>query len=353
MPFFSIVLPVYNSESTLGRALDSVLTQDCSDCEIIIVNDGSSDGTVSAALDYAAKDARVRLYTIENSGPASARNYGMDKACGQYLLFLDGDDLLAESLLCHLRGQLGGSDIDMLIYGFTITDISLKPLMHYSMPNARYENRAALGRALPELYQANLLNQVWNKAYSLEWLRSTGVRFEDYRFAEDRLFVLAALRQARKVVTIKRIGCFYVNGGSGSLISRYYDKKFECCLLVNKEVCHLACELSNESRHAREVWDYMFFKTVVSCMTQLYHPTCPLKGRARRNALREILRHPNVRRKLYLNRDAGIHARLLYWVTRTQLLWLNAFAIRAVSYLGKMDMKGFIRLKHRRISDKV
>lgn len=93
----SIIIPLYNKEKEIGRTLLSVLSQTMSDYEVIVVNDGSTDGGVAIVQQFS--DNRIRLITQENGGPSKARNSGMDKASGEWLLILDADDELEPDAL--------------------------------------------------------------------------------------------------------------------------------------------------------------------------------------------------------------------------------------------------------------
>ena len=90
MPLFSVVTPVYNRERLIGRTLESIFSQEWPDIEIIVVDDGSTDGTRSVLRSY---DDRIRLFCQQNEGPGAARNVGIDEAEGEYIAFLDSDDL--------------------------------------------------------------------------------------------------------------------------------------------------------------------------------------------------------------------------------------------------------------------
>lgn len=349
MPFFSIILPTYNSENTISSVLDSILAQDYEDFEVLIINDGSTDHTEEIVLEYSAKDNRIRFFTIDNKGPSEARNVGIDKANGLYLLFIDSDDLLQPNVLEYLHQQQVQGEFDILIFGYTITDTNFESLAIYGMPDAEYSGHTRMGQVLPELYQSNLLNQVWNKVYSLDWLRDSGVRFSDYRFAEDRLFLISILRYAQSIKVVQKSCYLYVISGDNSLTRSYYDKKFEACLLVDQQICALALEWGNESQYAQEVWDYMFFKTVLSCLTQLYSPTCSLSGKMRRVLAREILNHPKVNRKLLLNRSVGVLVRSVYFIVRSRILWLNSLTARIILLVEKMEISLMIKIKHRKI----
>ena len=102
-PFLSIIIPVFNVEGYLAQCLDSIFNQGIDDVEVIAVNDGSSDGSVSILQQYASLGWDFRIIEQENKGPSCARNIGIDEAKGRYLLFLDSDDLLAPGSLESIR----------------------------------------------------------------------------------------------------------------------------------------------------------------------------------------------------------------------------------------------------------
>ena len=113
--FFSIVIPAYNSENCLNSCLKSVLKQQFESFEIIIIDDGSVDTTYEIAKKYEKNDVRVRVYKKNNGGVASARNMGISKSEGKYVVFLDSDDILNEGALERIYSQLFDSDCDMAV----------------------------------------------------------------------------------------------------------------------------------------------------------------------------------------------------------------------------------------------
>ena len=88
----SVIIPAYNAEKFIARALDSLIIQTCSNWQAIVINDGSSDATEEICKDYCSKDERIKLFTKENGGVSRARNTGLEKAEGKYICFLDADD---------------------------------------------------------------------------------------------------------------------------------------------------------------------------------------------------------------------------------------------------------------------
>ena len=99
MPKISVIMPVYNSKQFLRMAVDSVLNQTFKDFELILVDDGSKDGSGAVCDEYAQIDARVKVIHQENGGICSARNTGMKAAVGEYLAFIDNDDEYLPNLL--------------------------------------------------------------------------------------------------------------------------------------------------------------------------------------------------------------------------------------------------------------
>ena len=107
-PKISVIIPVYNAESTLRRCVDSVLAQTFTDFECLLINDGSKDKSGEICDEYAIRDSRIKVFHKENGGVSSARNVGLDNATGEWIAFVDSDDWVGEK--CTRRGLriLGG-----------------------------------------------------------------------------------------------------------------------------------------------------------------------------------------------------------------------------------------------------
>ncbi len=114
---FSVLVPVYNVAPYLRECLDSVLGQSCQDFELLLVDDGSTDGSGAICDEYAAGDARIRVFHKPNGGLMSARRYAIARAAGEYDVFLDSDDSLTPDALETLARAIGESGADCLLYG--------------------------------------------------------------------------------------------------------------------------------------------------------------------------------------------------------------------------------------------
>lgn len=118
MPQVSVIIPVYNAEKTLCRAIDSVLSQTVSDWELILVNDGSLDQSGEICDKYALRDKRIRVFHKENEGVAMARQLGVDMASGEYSIHLDSDDWIDPVMLEHMLGCIQANAADVLVVDF-------------------------------------------------------------------------------------------------------------------------------------------------------------------------------------------------------------------------------------------
>lgn len=114
-PTISIIVPVYKSEKFICRCMDSLLSQSFTDFEILLIDDGSPDGSGKICDSYAMKDSRVRVFHKENGGVSSARQLGIDNARGEYTIHADPDDWVEPTMLAELYGKAKTEDADMVI----------------------------------------------------------------------------------------------------------------------------------------------------------------------------------------------------------------------------------------------
>ncbi|MBO5544221.1 MAG: glycosyltransferase family 2 protein [Oscillospiraceae bacterium] len=202
----SVIMPAFNTEKYIERSVKSVLSQTHHNLELLVVDDGSTDRTGNILRRLAREDARLRTIRTENHGPAEARNTALSLIAedADYVTFLDADDeLLPDTLEYALESADSGAELILL--GFTIVEADGK--------EREYNEFDCLVRpqdmksAFSRLYKANLLNQVWSKLYSAPLLRKSGIRFKDYLWGEDRLFVFDYLEQCQLIAV--RSECKY------------------------------------------------------------------------------------------------------------------------------------------------
>jgi glycosyltransferase involved in cell wall biosynthesis len=201
---FSVVIPVYNVKDYLRACIDSVLVQDCGDCEIILVDDGSTDGVSGGICDeYAlAHPGLIRVIHQPNGGLGAARNTGIAASTGDYLVFLDSDDSLTPDALSALSQEIDETGADIYTFGFSVCREGRAPEKQMdSLP----EHVVLKASEMPELLEINpsACNRIWKR----ELFNKTGISFPPRVWYEDIRTTKKLLVSADSIVCIHR--CLY------------------------------------------------------------------------------------------------------------------------------------------------
>ena len=188
LPKVSIIVPVYNAEKYLATCVDSVLSQSFKDFELLLVDDGSCDSSGVICDSFASKDNRVRVFHISNGGPSRTRNYGLDRAFGKYVLFVDADDWIDKRTLDIIANE---NTIDLLFFGFK--QIKNNSSEKCQIPRSPQHISTNLENTLEMLFtdENQCFGFTWNKFFRREILDTFKVRFcEELRYREDEIFTL-------------------------------------------------------------------------------------------------------------------------------------------------------------------
>lgn len=206
----SIIIPVYNVEKYVAKCLDSVLDQglDPNDHEIIVVNDGSPDGSLKIVERYAEKHDHIKIINKENGGLSSARNCGMEHAIGKYIYFIDSDDFLIANSLNKIVDTCEQYDLNVLTFlSQRFTSSSSIEELNLKEKNAKTSSgNGKLSEILSgEDYVANLeyRNEAWWYIINREFLEGIGIKFEEGRYLEDAAFTLGMFLEAKRMAHIK------------------------------------------------------------------------------------------------------------------------------------------------------
>lgn len=219
MPRFSVIVPAYKVQAYLQESLDSVLTQSYPDLELIVVDDASPDACGSIIDDYAARDPRVTaVHLAHNLGLGPARNAGLSRATGDYLVFLDGDDTLAPGALQAITDRLKATGSpDVLVYDYARTYWTGE-LVRNSLSHRLSEDGPASFRLADRPALLGMLIVVWNKTYRREYAEREGLSFPP-GFYEDTPWTYPALLAAESVAVLDRVCVHYRQRRTGSILT--------------------------------------------------------------------------------------------------------------------------------------
>jgi len=202
----SVIVPVYNVEPYLRECLDSILAQTFRDLEVILVDDGSTDGSGRICDEYQRKDNRIVVFHAENHGLSAARNLGIDNAHGEWLMFVDSDDWVKPEF-CMLPYQTAiEHKADMVIFGIMRVHRDLTESLIDLELNGEVtqEQAVSYGR-----------NAAWNKLYRRELF--DGIRYPARRLYEDALTTYKTIYQAKKIIFLN-IPLYYYRSRDGSIV---------------------------------------------------------------------------------------------------------------------------------------
>ena len=229
----SIIIPVYRVETTLDRCMESVLSQNVADMEVILIDDGSPDKCPQMCDGWAVKDQRVRVIHKENGGLSDARNAGIDAATGDFITFVDSDDFLSSDTYGSLIKM--AETCDILEYSIAdrllLTDNCYDDINHYWLDAQAYTHTYACNK----IFRRTLFN---------------GIRFPKGKVFEDAFTFPQLLRQAKRVVTTSK--------------GFYHYTHNECGITANADGQHLAMLLEAHLTNQMPVDDiyYMYILNI-------------------------------------------------------------------------------------------
>lgn len=226
---YSVIIPVYNVEKYIDRCLKSIISQNYDDLEIIVIDNGSTDSSGSICDTYASEYSNISVYHIENHGVGSARNFGLSKARGEFIYFVDSDDYLVGNLFAEFEDKLV-PDLDLLVFSYYNSfeqELTERNRTKKCLPYSGLYDKNDFIKIFTDLFLSDMLYTVWNKFYRREFLIKTNNSFEKYELGEDVRFNLNVYRNVNKVYLSQDSYYVYVIGRKGSAMSGYNPKRLQ------------------------------------------------------------------------------------------------------------------------------
>lgn len=206
MPKVSVIIPVYNVELYLHECLDSVINQTLKDIEIICINDGSTDNSLTIIENYAEKDPRIIVFSQENSGQSATRNNGLSVANGDYICFMDSDDLLECDALEYLWNEASKNNLDVLYFDAKSIFETEELKNRKSSYQTYYKRDNKYQKIVPgeQLFSELLKDSAYRVSPCLqlicrEFLNRTNIKFVEGIIYEDNIFTTEVMLAAHKV----------------------------------------------------------------------------------------------------------------------------------------------------------
>lgn len=232
MSFVSIIIPVFNTKPFLPRSIESVLTQSFDDFELLLVDDGSFDGSGEICDAYSEKDSRVRVFHKENGGVSSARNFGLEQATGEWVYFVDSDDELLPGGLQVLVDCID-DDVDIVMGGYESYEFDGRVIKHYNgeIRHIRMDKKESI-KTLYRKYSCYYpyLGWMWLRMFRNSIIKRENLHFDtEIRIKEDTLFTAEYICRSNGItcfVTSSVYDYYWRDGSAMGAWRRGFDYKY-------------------------------------------------------------------------------------------------------------------------------
>lgn len=215
----SVIVPVYNAGKYLDRCVSSILSQTFNNCEILLINDGSTDNSLEICNSYAQRDQRIKVVSQANAGVSAARNIGLSIAAGKYVMFVDSDDYMLPGMCEMMVEAIESKDADCIICGTTETWGGLWA----PEENEDYTNLTSFKKDFIRHLSTELLSPPWNKIYKRELIKNG---FDSsVSFGEDLMFNLDYFKNCKKIAFISDAPFYHEKANENSLVNKVYPSR--------------------------------------------------------------------------------------------------------------------------------
>ena len=250
-PKVSVIIPVYNVEQYLRECLNSVVKQTLKEIEIICVDDGSTDNSLSILKEYAEKDHRITIITQKNLHAGVARNAGLSIAKGEYIHFLDSDDWVDVKVLIQLYELANNTQVDVLKFKNKTYDNKLHKIVSSSytditsFPDNLYNKKISINSCLEVL---RLPDCPWSGLYKLSYLKNNNILFDNLKCANDVSFFIEAI--SKGTVLVSRLSLVFYRINNAQSLVGIRDKNFICQIKlynnIESRIKHLSVNIQRE-----------------------------------------------------------------------------------------------------------
>ena len=284
---YSIIIPVYNAEGTLRRCLDSLEKQTFSDYELLLINDGSTDGSDAICREYGGTYSCVRYFAKENGGVSSARNLGLEQAEGEYILFVDSDDYVSEDHFAAIDQALTQSRPDLLLFGYrNFGGLSTE----WDMGEFYEDAETGVAERVASAVRQYLFSSLWSKAFKRQIIERGNIRFaDDLAIGEDLAFIFSYAMHIRSIASISD-KLYNVDVSYGNSLSRKTRSYLtEQLMEVNRRM-YAAYRVTEHSPEAARYYEaalsWMTYRSVYSSCKELLK--FDYSAKQRRQEIRKI-----------------------------------------------------------------
>ena len=332
----SIIVPIYNSSKYLERCLNSILNQTYKEIEVILINDGSIDSSEQICQNYCKKDNRVKYFYQKNSGASMARNNGIDKANGEYIMFVDSDDSIDEKMVGTLIHEMECNKVDFVISGMKVI---------YSNGNEiSYSNETipkVTSQNIPSIIVNLCINERINgpvaKLYKRDILIKNNVKMPlNIHLNEDLYFNINYVRNIKSLSIDSNAYYNYYNN-ENSVTGRYYSNRYDMMNFVHNNLISYF-ENTNVTKSELNMIYYIYVKNVYSAFLNLFHNDCTLNKKRKIKEIDKIINSGEFSQKIALAYRPGLKYKILLGILKLKNKSLIYYFVKIIYFIRKRNI---------------
>lgn len=296
----SAIVAVYNAEPYLARCIDSLIGQTLTPIEIILVDDGSTDGSAAICDAYASRDKRIVVIHKQNGGQTTARNAGLAVARGSYVHFVDSDDWLDHTMYEQLYTQATQDDADIITCDSVFHNGDTEIIARQHVPAGTYNKAEMIEHVYPNLiysgrfFYFGIYAAMWNKLFKRELVRPNIVAVDPaVRIGEDGLTTFATFLDANRVCVVDTPLYHYRDDNTTSLTRSYCREQFDSALLLIDYLRQIAAKHIDTYDLTNQIDIYLLYN-IRSIIIEEFYYRHKKPFRSRYAYIRRIVTHPAV-----------------------------------------------------------
>ena len=351
-PTVSVIMPAYNVEAYVARAVESVRAQTLRDLELIVIDDGSIDRTGRIVDRIAERDWRIEVIHTENRGAPAARNLALERARGTWIAFFDADDWAEPTMLADEVGFAEAHDLDLVITGFVIEtqwdEEGSRIVEDKTLSSRVFDGPREFRAAAHELFDENLLYTPWNKLFRASRIRELDIRFKD-TFWDDFPFVLDYIRDVERVGILEHCYYHFQRTRAESETSKWrpdmYEKREEEHEWMLDLLEHW--DLTNDPA-SWEMVQRRYIERLVGCIENVCEPACTLDPDERKELVRQMISSERAQRAVAEAKPRSTMMRVMLWPIRRQDVALTLNEGRFIAFVKRHNARMFSTLKANR-----
>lgn len=323
----SIIIPIFNMEKYLNKCIESVSRQTYKNIEIILINDGSTDSSEQIAIEWSKKDSRIIYVYQENKGSGIARNNGLSKATGKYIVFVDPDDWIEEDAIEQFVSQMEINNADLIIacaYNeYFDKDGKILETKKDSFLNEYINDIKKIQNRYVPLFLENAITAPWNKMYKLDIIKQNNIEFPNLKRSQDIVF------NYKYYDCIKSLQIYDKRLYHYRIESETYGKK------INVEYYKTVCKIYEDINKLLEKWNVELEQKENTEFIKYFYNLIIWQisiGKSSK-VMYDIVNNETVHSIILKSKPKGLKQSIL----RTLLLWKQDKIINFLTYIIKRD----------------